>query len=139
MGEILKAGLTWTGPAPVIGLAVTHPGRVENEDSGRRRGSSKKGNLHPNLSAGRKNAKCDTRRSSLNPLHAFISNDIDLLNASGDQLVAKLQKQVTSRHNVYLDGPATPGASVNGGLERRQAFQVKPVRVPRVRDPPETE
>ena len=42
------------------------------------------------------------RHQSLNTLHSLIPNDIDLLNPTGDQLIAKLQMQATSRHPATL-------------------------------------
>ena len=43
---------------------------------------------------------------SLNTLHSLISNDIDLLNPTGDELVAKLQMQVTCPHSLYQEHSA---------------------------------
>ena len=48
----------------------------------------------------------------MSKVRSLVSNDIDLLDRAGDQLIAKLQMQAASLYDVYLDRTTTPGASL---------------------------
>ena len=54
------------------------------------------------------------------------SNDADLPDAGGQNLVAELQKQTESGDEIKVDNAATPSATVDRRLLRRHALPVEP-------------
>src|SRR4030095_16418797 len=52
--------------------------------------------------------------TSVNGRRLVGADDLDLLDAGGDHVIAEFQEEATAGHQVGLDGAATPGAAVDG-------------------------